>query len=96
MTLLRSLPENATLADLRRTYADLLEKLLEAHSLHGNEAMFKERGPMRGPCLHIANPEHASARIGKFGRVKRNHRSTSCLPGARPGAYNLRQPPGGP
>ncbi len=27
MTLLRSLPENATLADLRRTYADLLEKL---------------------------------------------------------------------
>ena len=27
MALLRSLPENATLADLRRTYADLLEKL---------------------------------------------------------------------
>jgi AhpD family alkylhydroperoxidase len=27
MPLLRSLPENATLADLRRTYADLLEKL---------------------------------------------------------------------
>jgi len=27
MTLLRSLPEKATLADLRRTYADLLEKL---------------------------------------------------------------------
>jgi uncharacterized peroxidase-related enzyme len=27
MTLLRSLPENATLADLRRTYADLLETL---------------------------------------------------------------------
>src|SRR6266481_7821875 len=27
MTLLRSLPENATFADLRRTYADLLEKL---------------------------------------------------------------------
>jgi hypothetical protein len=38
MTLLRSLPENATLADLRRSYADLLEKLLEAHSVHGNEA----------------------------------------------------------
>ena len=27
MALLRSLPENATLSDLRRTYADLLEKL---------------------------------------------------------------------
>ena len=27
MALLRSLPENATLANLRRTYADLLEKL---------------------------------------------------------------------
>ena len=27
MALLRSLPQNATLADLRRTYADLLEKL---------------------------------------------------------------------
>jgi uncharacterized peroxidase-related enzyme len=27
MALLRSVPENATLADLRRTYADLLEKL---------------------------------------------------------------------
>ena len=27
MALLRSLPENATLADLRRSYADLLEKL---------------------------------------------------------------------
>src|SRR5262249_18551448 len=27
MALLRSLPENATLADLRQTYADLLEKL---------------------------------------------------------------------
>jgi uncharacterized peroxidase-related enzyme len=27
MPLLRSLPQNATLADLRRTYADLLEKL---------------------------------------------------------------------
>jgi AhpD family alkylhydroperoxidase len=27
MALLRSLPENATLGDLRRTYADLLEKL---------------------------------------------------------------------
>ena len=27
MALLRSLPEKATLADLRRTYADLLEKL---------------------------------------------------------------------
>jgi len=27
MALRRSLPENATLADLRRTYADLLEKL---------------------------------------------------------------------
>ena len=26
MALLRSLPQNATLADLRRTYADLLEK----------------------------------------------------------------------
>jgi hypothetical protein len=26
MALLRSLPENASLADLRRTYADLLEK----------------------------------------------------------------------
>jgi hypothetical protein len=27
MALLRPLPENATLADLRQTYADLLEKL---------------------------------------------------------------------
>jgi hypothetical protein len=27
MALLRSLPEKATLADLRQTYADLLEKL---------------------------------------------------------------------
>jgi AhpD family alkylhydroperoxidase len=27
MALLRSIPENATLADLRRTYAELLEKL---------------------------------------------------------------------
>ena len=38
MVLLRSLPENATLADLRRSYADLLEKLRP----YGHQLM---RGP---------------------------------------------------
>ena len=43
MALLRSLPENATLVDLRRIYADLLEKLRP----YGHRLM---RGPSPLTC----------------------------------------------
>ena len=81
MALLRSLPENATLADLRRTYADLLEKLRP----YGQRLM---RGPSPltpGQRELIAALYPASIAAGTVtARIPRSHAPSAsirqCLP----------------
>jgi hypothetical protein len=70
MALLRSLPENGSLADLRRTYADLLEKLRPyGHRL------------MRGALAVVARRTGAHRRI----RVRRATDSgATCCPRCSP------------
>jgi hypothetical protein len=69
MALLRSLPENATLADLRQTYADLLEKLRP----YGHRLM---RGPSpltpgQRELIAAFVSQVRQRRPGDFGRERR-------------------------
>ena len=54
MPLLRSLPQNATLADLRRTYADLLEKPRPlGQKIEAVEGIVPVRHSLVGRCAGI-------------------------------------------
>jgi len=71
MALLRSLPENATLADLRRTYFDLLEKL-PPYGQRGLRAYDRRDRGVVLPCVKKFAPGREPGRAApRPGRVFR-------------------------
>jgi hypothetical protein len=64
MALPRSLPENATLADLRRIYANLLEKLRPygQRLMRGPSPLTPSTGPSAGAATLRIRPEYSAQR----------------------------------